>query len=190
MTASVRVHDLFASLLTYPGHGYVALAEECRDALEASQSDAAPHMVRFVDEVGGLTTDELEELFTTTFDLNPVCSLEVGWHLHGDTYDRGEFLWRMRQMLRRCGVAESSELPDHMAHVVPALARLDPGEARALLAGAVFPAMAKMQGALASSRSPFGHLLNAVSSVLGADPSPGARAAGAGADADGRASVP
>ncbi len=42
-----------------------------------------------------------EELYTRTFDLNPVCALEIGWHLFGEDYERGAFLVRMRDQLRR-----------------------------------------------------------------------------------------
>ena len=89
MQAPARVYDLVGALLTYPTDGYLALADECRDALEVKYEDAAQRVASFIDRVGALATDELQELFTVTFDLNPVSSLEVGWHLHGDSYDRG-----------------------------------------------------------------------------------------------------
>ena len=60
----------------------------------------------------------LEEAFTGTFDVNPACALEVGWHLFGEEYARGMFLVRMREELRKYGLAESSELPDHVSHVL------------------------------------------------------------------------
>ena len=32
---------------------------------------------------------QIEETFTRTFDVNPACALEVGWHLFGEEYARG-----------------------------------------------------------------------------------------------------
>jgi nitrate reductase molybdenum cofactor assembly chaperone NarJ/NarW len=183
MRADARVYDLFALLLTYPDHRYLAWAEECRDALNAKHGDTVRDIEGFIDLIGGLTTHELEELYTVTFDLNPVCSLEVGWHLYGDTYNRGEFLVRVRQMLRECAVAESSELPDHLAHMLPLLPRLDPGEASALIVTSVVPAVAKMRKALGGGGNPFERLLNAVSRVLEVDLPAVTSAVGADVDA-------
>src|SRR6266568_3182701 len=55
-----------------------------------------------------------QELYVQTFEFNPACTLELGWHLFGENYERGEFLVRMREQLRRHGIAESNELPDHL----------------------------------------------------------------------------
>ncbi len=48
---------------------------------------------------------EVEEAFTRTFDVNPACALEVGWHLFGEEYTAAMFLVRMREELRKHGSA-------------------------------------------------------------------------------------
>jgi len=40
-----------------------------------------------------------------TFDINPACALEVGWHLFGEDYMRGQFLVRMREELSKYEIA-------------------------------------------------------------------------------------
>ena len=89
-----------------------------------------------------------QELYVQTFEFNPACTLEIGWHLFGENYERGEFLVRMREQLRRYGIAESSELPDHLCHVLPLLDRLEPEEAAELVGQFVLPALAKIKDAL------------------------------------------
>ncbi len=179
MKTDARVYELLGVLLSYPGDDYLAAAEECVQLLDAAGSPLEHAMDRFVDRLRPLTTSELQELFTVTFDLNPVCSLEVGWHLHGDAYDRGEFLVTMRQLLRRVGVEEGNELPDHLAHLLTALPRLDREEANALVATALLPAAEKMLPALAAKHNPFEHLLTAVLALLNDEVWPQARAASA-----------
>ena len=110
-------------------------------------------LIRFREAVEGLPAHELEEAFTTTFDLDPVAALEVGWHLFGDTYERGRFLVEMRQRLHRLGMGESGELPDHLATVLRVLPRLDRADAEALARGAVIPALQKMLEPLRSRES-------------------------------------
>ena len=77
-----------------------------------------------------------QELYVQTFEFNPACTLELGWHLFGENYERGEFLVRMRDLLRRHGIAESTELPDHLTHVLALVGRLDHEEAAELAAKA------------------------------------------------------
>jgi nitrate reductase assembly molybdenum cofactor insertion protein NarJ len=90
----------------------------------------------------------MQELYVQSFEFNPACTLEIGWHIFGENYERGEFLVRMREQLRRHGIAESSELPDHLCHILPLLERLDPEEAADLVGQYVLPALGKIKDAL------------------------------------------
>jgi nitrate reductase assembly molybdenum cofactor insertion protein NarJ len=93
----------------------------------------------------------MQELYVQTFEFNPACTLEIGWHIFGENYERGEFLVRMREQLRSHGIAESCELPDHLCHILPLLDRLDSEEAAALVGQFVLPALAKVKDALNGS---------------------------------------
>jgi nitrate reductase assembly molybdenum cofactor insertion protein NarJ len=93
----------------------------------------------------------MQELYVQTFEFNPACTLEIGWHIFGENYERGEFLVRMREQLRRHGITESSELPDHLCHILPLIDRLDPEEAADLVGQFVLPALAKIKDALNGS---------------------------------------
>lgn len=155
--------DALARLLAYPRPDFRdALAE----ALAAAPQPVATSLARFDEAVAGLQPHELEEAFTTTFDLDPVAALEVGWHLFGDTYERGRFLVEMRQRLHRLGMSESGELPDHLATVLRVLPRLDARDAEQLVQGAVMPALHKMLEPLRSRESLFLPLLQAVDALL------------------------
>ena len=109
----------------------------------------------------------MQELYVQTFEFNPACTLEIGWHLFGENYERGEFLVRMREQLRRHGIAESSELPDHLCHILPLLDRLDPEEAADLVGQFVLPALAKIKDAL--NGSAYQDLIVATATRLDAD---------------------
>ncbi len=166
MPLTPRAYDLFGWLLSYPDADYQVFVAECRSLLDAAGSEAAADVGVFADRLQPLGVDELQELFTVTFDLNPVSSPEVGWHLYGETYERGEFMVRARQLLRDCGIAESGELPDHLCHLLPALPRLAPAAARALTGETLLPALEKMIGPLAARENPFEFLLVGIRRVL------------------------
>ena len=145
--------ELLAGLFEYPDESYV---ERCRKAgLEA-----------FAAEMEKLTPSQIQEQFIATFDWNPATALDLGWHLYGEQYARGEFLVRVREELRRYGIPESTELPDHLTHILPLLARMDANEAAEFAREFVAPAVAKLVSALDQKKTPFGLLIHAVRDAL------------------------
>lgn len=151
-----------SALLRYPDARYAAALAAALDSTARADPGAAAELTRFARAVEGRAETDLQELFTRTFDLNPVAALEVGWHLYGEDYARGAFLVRMRGLLRRHGIDEGGELPDHLASLVALLARLPAGEAADLAATAVAPAVEHMLPALETAESVFAPLLKAV----------------------------
>ena len=89
-----------------------------------------------------------QEVYVETFEFNPACTLELGWHLFGENYERGEFLVRMREQLRRHRIAESTELPDHLTLLLPLVARMSHDEATQLVGEFILPAVAKILSAI------------------------------------------
>ena len=158
--------DLLASLLAYPREQYLSNAVLCLEALAESDPEAAVPLGEFLEQTRSLSLEGLQELYAATFDLDPACSLEVGWHLFGENYERGEFLVKMRGELRRLGIAESTELPDHLTHALAALGHMEPQEAADFATACLFPALDKMRAALKGKSNPFENALLAVSHVL------------------------
>jgi nitrate reductase assembly molybdenum cofactor insertion protein NarJ len=89
-----------------------------------------------------------QELYVQTFEFNPAGTLEIGWHLFGENYERGEFLVRMREQLRRHRIAESTELPDHLTHLLPLIACMEHGEAAQFVGEFILPALTKIRSAI------------------------------------------
>lgn len=138
-------------LLAYPGGDYQARVRDCGEPLE-----------EFARTIEGLPVEALQELYTQTFDWNPDTTLDIGWHLFGENYDRGDFLVKLRGALRSYGIAESGELPDHLSHVLPLLDRMPEDERSEFTAKYVLPAIEKLRGGLAKAESPFLALVSAI----------------------------
>lgn len=163
---SFAILKKFGEILSYPGEGYVTEVEACRNAAPEIDPEATRYLSEFRTRIRGLTLEEVQELYVQTFDLNPVCALEVGWQLYGDNYDRGNFLVKMRQELERHGVRENRELPDHLSNVLPLLAQMELGEAMKFAAASTVPALKKMLVAFEGKQSPYESVLRALSRVL------------------------
>ena len=127
--------------------------------MQDEHSEASKSFEEFCAPIRGLSTDDLRELFTHTFDLNPMCTLEIGWQLYGEDYQRGEFLVKMREQLREYDLPESGELPDHLTHALVLLAHLEPDEAAEFAGSYLLPALDKMRTSWRENRNAFAELL-------------------------------
>ena len=162
----INIYGQLAELFDYPSDGYVERVRNCAAAMASEQPEAASFFEQFRGEIDGLSTDELQELFTRTFDLNPACTLEIGWQLYGEDYRRGEFLVKMRQGLRENELPESAELPDHLTHALALLGRLEPEEAAEFAGRFLLPALDKMLAAWKKDRNAYAALLESSFTLL------------------------
>ncbi|MBI5473951.1 MAG: molecular chaperone TorD family protein [Ignavibacteriae bacterium] len=164
-----EVLDNIAALLRYPTDEYKQRIDASIRTIKTTCSDNDVPLARllaFNEAMRDLSLADLEELYTRTFDINPVSSLEVGWHLHGETYERGAFLVTMREVLRRCQVEELTELPDHLTHVLPAVARMSEEEAEAFVSQQLLKALNKMLEGFIGKENPYEHVLVATKELL------------------------
>ena len=153
-------------LLTYPDEQTVEAAELLYIILQGEVPDAAKCMSRFGAYVEQHEPWEVEEAFTGTFDVNPACALEVGWHLFGEEYARGLFLVRMREEMRKYGLEESSELPDHITNVLSIIGAMPDGDAARFVSACVQPAVNMMLRAFEANEHPYGDVVSCLALVL------------------------
>lgn len=173
MRPSAATCDVLARLLEYPSPTLARDAGDAEALLARQMPEAAAELVPFVAFVASHDLGECEEAYVRTFDVNPQRALEVGWQVFGEQYARGAFLVRMREMLRKAGIAEGYELPDHMAHVLRLLPRIDEEEARTLVESAVAPALRRILEDLAKQEErTYAGVLRAVCRALDVAPDP------------------
>lgn len=166
MTHIPKVLNAFATLLSYPTQHTAQAAELLYIVLHGEITNAAEEITKFGSFLERSDPTLVEESFTSTFDVNPACALEVGWHLFGEEYARGLFLVRMRQELRRFNLPESVELTDHLSHVLAVVAAMPDVEATRFVKACVQPAVDKMNDAIAKSDTPYRHVVSALSIVI------------------------
>lgn len=158
--------NTLARLLRYPDESTVQTAEYLYVVLRGELDDAANNAAEFGSYAEEHDLGELEEVFTQTFDINPVSALEVGWHLFGEEYARGMFLVRMREELRKYSLPESEELPDHLSHVLAIVSAMPTADATRFVRACVQPAVQKMREALLTKDTPYRHVISCLADVL------------------------
>lgn len=168
-----KVMNAFSRLLSYPDQHTAQAAELLYIVLRGELDDAARELSQFGAFLEQHEPWQVEEAFTATFDVNPACALEVGWHLFGEEYARGMFLVRMREELRKYDLSESVELPDHISHVLTVVASMPEDEAAKFVRACVQPAVEKMHDALSDTGTPYRHVISCLATVISKKWGPG-----------------
>lgn len=161
-----RVLGALARLFCYPTEETVQAAELLFVLLQEESPEASRSASEFGAYLEPRHVHDLEENYSRTFDINPACALEIGWHLFGEEYARGLFLVRLRGEMQLRGLEESAELPDHITHVLGVVAEMDHDEAQRFVQACVLPAVDKMLEKLDEAESPYRHVAQCLTLVL------------------------
>ncbi|MDP6124956.1 MAG: hypothetical protein QGH20_04280, partial [Candidatus Latescibacteria bacterium] len=105
--------------------------------------------------------------YTLLFDLKPVCTLNLGHHIYGDTYQRGALLAGLASDLNAAGIDHGHDLPDFLPTLLRLLGWLDDEEDRRLLVYAVMePALKSINAALKDSSGPWPEILRLLPALI------------------------
>ena len=160
------LYDAWAGLLEYPGTSDARSLERNADVVLAAFPEAFEDLQPLLGALRGGDVGELEEIFTRTFDNSPERALELGWHLHGESYARGAFLVRMRQWMRSCDLPETVDLPDHVSNILRVVARLPPKTADTLARSVALPALAKVEEGFGAETNPYRGVVKSLAGFL------------------------
>ena len=107
-------------LLQYPDDEFVLSLEELREAVEQiPQVEQRERCKHFLDYLYNNPLIRLQEEYTSTFDLNPLTSLNLTYHKWGDSRERGNALVDFHQLYHQAGYESSTgDLPDYLPLVL------------------------------------------------------------------------
>jgi nitrate reductase delta subunit len=155
------IYQQLADLLEYPN-----------TKLDPKVTTESAQVASFGSYIATLTLSELQELYTRTFDLNPACALEVGYHLFGENYKRGEFLANLRATEAPFELGQAQQLPDYLPVLLRLLPKLEDQELRSsLITECLIPAIEKMLGTFKDAANPYRSLLETLRIKLQGEPS-------------------
>ena len=156
-----------AASLAYPGPSSARRALEAATETDRVDPDMAAAFGRLSDWLSNAPPGGAEERYSGLFDLSPVCTLHVGYHLFGEAYQRGALLAGLAAEMRKAAVPQEGDLPDCLPAVLRLLAALPPGEDRETLVDALLlPALVRMTDALKDVDSPWAEILRALPALL------------------------
>jgi len=145
-------YEHLAKLFDYPQRDYPAWVQSVYDMLAGRYVMAAAEIdafARVLPTEGEPFTpealDEVQEIFTRSFDVQAITTLGVGYVMFGDDYKRGEMLVNLNRELRDVGIDCGTELPDHLPTVLRLIARWEDRElVREFVEEILHPALERM----------------------------------------------
>lgn len=157
----------FAALLSYPQGDMGGAARACQALLAEYHLPAAADLERFCHFLAAQAPSRVEEVYTATFDLQPVCYPYVGYQLFGESKPRALFLVKLQECYRNRGYIAGGELPDHLSEVLRFLATAQDATARdELVNDGLLPALAKITQGIEAAEHPYGDVLRALQGFL------------------------
>ncbi len=164
-----QLYRLFADLLEYPTPDLPGQARACVALLGADHPQAAALLDEFCAFADQTPTGQMEELYTRTFDMQPVCYPYIGYQLFGESYKRGAFLAKLKEQYQVHGFDSGRDLPDHLPVILRFLGVL-PEVDQELIDEGVVPALGAMVAAFANKPDPYSGVIQALLLVLGGGP--------------------
>jgi len=145
-------YEHLARLFDYPRADYPLWVQSVYDLLSGRHVMAAARIAEFAQvlptdgaPLSQEALDEVQEIFTRSFDVQAITTLSVGYLMFGDDYKRGEVLVNLRREQREVGVDGGHELPDHLPNVLRLVARWEDRDVcREFVGSMLYPAVEQM----------------------------------------------
>ncbi|MGH9449637.1 MAG: nitrate reductase molybdenum cofactor assembly chaperone, partial [Terriglobia bacterium] len=109
---------MFAKVLDYPTAETSSQVQDLASEIPAECPEAAELIERFCSTCDAMTAGALQELYTSTFDMRPDCTTNLGYHLFGDDVRRNIFMAQLKERMETRRVQLGNELPDHLSLVL------------------------------------------------------------------------
>ena len=163
-----EIYDILASLLTYPDEDFFVSLSNVKVLLEKTNFDSKDSFDEFYMQVQNLSIGKIQELYTSTFELNAKFSLNIGSHIFKDDIKkRSMFMLRIREALTKYEVEEKTELPDFLPFILKLSTKIDDIDSlESLLVECLIDPICEMIEQLKDNKNCYYYLLETVYQIL------------------------
>jgi nitrate reductase delta subunit len=163
----MRLYELFAEILDYPGPHLTASVQDCAALLRSEFPEGAELLGRFGNVQAGVPLGQLQEAYTSIFDMQPECTLNLGYQLLGDDWRRSILLFKLKEVYQARNFDSDSDLPDHLCILLRFLGSFDDSKEPAeLVDDCLLPALSRIAPSVQLGESPYRWVLQALLSWL------------------------
>ncbi len=147
MKDKLQHYTILADVFVYPDQLMVERVKHAQSFLDQHYPEAAIEMRPFTAFFEKASLIEQQELYTRSFDVQAVTTLDLGYVLFGDDYKRGALLVNMNREHHEAGNPCNNELADYLPNVLRLLPKMSDEALRdELIEKIVAPAIRKIIG--------------------------------------------
>ena len=162
----MALYSLFATVFDYPEAPLQESLGCCMALLPPGASESYAQLAAFESAVRGKSSGQLQEIYTSAFDLHPDCTPNLGYHLFGDDGRRGLFLAELKDRMEARHIPLGVELPDHISLVLRYLDVADEEDRLCLIGDCLIPALSRIAARFEQSGNPYRYVLQALLSLI------------------------
>ena len=135
-------YKLLAEMFRYPSDDLRAYSEKWRDVISLYDARLTDKLNLFITHINGRALGFQQEYYISTFDVQALCFLDIGYVLYGEDYKRGVFLVNIKKEQIKAENDCGSELPDHLPNILTLLPKItDAYLAEELIYSLLIPAL-------------------------------------------------
>lgn len=143
---ALKSYEIYADVFSYPESLLIEKIENVQKYLDIKYPDASKIFKNFCDFLKIINIKSWEEIYTRSFDVQALTTLDLGYVLFGDDYKRGEFLVNLSKEHKKAGNECGNELADHLPNVIRLLAKLENEELlEDIISYILYPALKKIE---------------------------------------------
>ncbi|MCB0365776.1 MAG: hypothetical protein H6624_03890 [Bdellovibrionaceae bacterium] len=141
----LQPYRVIADLFDFPAEDFPQKVRAVGEYLNHRYPEASVLVERFLGYLPVEDVHAMQELYTRTFDVQAITTLDLGYVLFGDDYKRGEMLSHLNKEHAKYGNPCRNELSDHLPNVLRLLPMLEDEDLRNEMASVViYPALVRM----------------------------------------------
>lgn len=112
----------------------------------------------------------LQEYYVSTFYVQPLCCLDIGYILFGEDFRRGRFMSNLAAEHRKAGNDCGTELPDHLPVILNLLPKMKDQElAEELIYSLLIPSVNEMIAGFRNDGNHYKNILRIIVSIMESD---------------------
>jgi nitrate reductase assembly molybdenum cofactor insertion protein NarJ len=161
---------LLAEMFRYPSEKLKDYPDGWRMIIRKYDCQLLSLLDPFADHVANRPLEYQQEYFVSTFDVQPLCCLDIGYTLFGEDYRRGHFMANLKAEHRKAGNNCGTELPDSLPVIMTLLPKLkDEYFAEELVFSLVAPAIHEIIAGFRSDGNYYKGLLRIIAAIMDRD---------------------
>lgn len=163
-------YTVLAEMFRYPTKGMETFSESWRNIIEQYDPELKVKLEPFISLINEKPVAVQQEYYISTFDVQAVCFLDIGYILYGEDYKRGVFLVNIKKEQEMVGNDCGQELADHLPNILTLLPKLrDTKFAEELICSLLIPVLHEMIAKFRSISNLYKGLLEILVAIMEID---------------------